>query len=144
MLQRLEQANLFVVSLDHNRQWYRYHPLFAEALHSQMQRTQSDLAPMLHYRASIWYAQNGQITEAILHAFNAHKWEWAADLIERLPLLADAKGEGRQELIPPPPLAARVVRTIASRNHAFPTKPLFYQCLYVMGNLPILSTGSLA
>lgn len=101
MLQRLEQANLFVVSLDNNRQWYRYHPLFAEALRSQMMRIQSDLAPMLHYRASVWYAQNGQLTEALLHAFNAHQWEWAADLIERLPITADANRQGRQELIPP-------------------------------------------
>ncbi len=102
MLQRLDQANLFVVSLDNQREWYRYHPLFAEALCSQMRRIQSDLAPMLHYRASVWYAQNGHITEAILHAFNAHRWEWAADLIERLPITTvDPNREGRQELIPP-------------------------------------------
>jgi LuxR family maltose regulon positive regulatory protein len=102
MLQRLEQANLFVVSLDNQREWYRYHPLFAEALRSQMIRIQSDLAPMLHYRASVWYAQNGHITEAILHAFNAHRWEWTADLIERLPITTvDPNREGRQELIPP-------------------------------------------
>ena len=41
LLQQIEQANLFVVSLDHRRQWYRYHALFAEALHHQLEQTPS-------------------------------------------------------------------------------------------------------
>jgi LuxR family maltose regulon positive regulatory protein len=88
MLQRLEQANLFVVVLDGKRQWYRYHALFAEALSCQLEKTQPDLVLILHHRASLWYAQHGQTTEAILHAFKARQWQWAADLIEGLPLLS--------------------------------------------------------
>jgi LuxR family maltose regulon positive regulatory protein len=83
MLQQLEQANLFVVALDSKRQWYRYHALFAEALSCQLEKTQPDLVLILHHRASLWYAQHDQTTEAILHALHAKKWQWAADLIER-------------------------------------------------------------
>ncbi len=83
MLQYLEKANLFVVSLDSKRQWYRYHMLFAEALRYQLERMLPNLVPLLHYRASIWYAKHDQTTQAILHAFKAHEWQWAADLIEQ-------------------------------------------------------------
>jgi len=69
MLEQIEQANLFVVSLDSKRQWYRYHALFAEALCHQLEQTQPDLVPSLHHRASLWYAKHNQTTEAILHAF---------------------------------------------------------------------------
>jgi len=83
MLHQLEQANLFVVSLDRRREWYRYHALFAQALCYQLEQTQPDLLPNLHHRASLWYAQHEQPTQAILHAFSAKEWLWAADLIER-------------------------------------------------------------
>ena len=76
-----------MVSLDSKRQWYRYHALFAEALHFQLEETQTDLVPILHHRASIWYAEHNQTTEAILHAISAQQWQWAMDLIEGLPLM---------------------------------------------------------
>jgi LuxR family maltose regulon positive regulatory protein len=82
MLEQLERANLFLTSLDNKREWYRYHALFAEALHYRLQQTHPDWVPLLHSRASLWYAQHGQTTEAILHAFHAKEWQWAADLIE--------------------------------------------------------------
>ena len=82
MLGHLERANLFVVSLDSRRQWYRYHGLFAQALHYQLERRHADLVPVLHMRASQWYAQHQQMTQAILHAFEAKEWHWVADLIE--------------------------------------------------------------
>ncbi|HEY4035655.1 MAG TPA: LuxR C-terminal-related transcriptional regulator [Ktedonobacteraceae bacterium] len=83
ILQRIEQANLFVVSLDSKRQWYRYHGLFAEALRHQLERMYPDLVPTLHHRASLWYAQHGQPTQAILYALRAKEWPWVADLIEQ-------------------------------------------------------------
>lgn len=97
LLNRLEQANLFLVSLDSKRQWYRYHALFAQALYCQLERAHADLVPVLHARASRWYAQHHQTTQAILHAFRAKEWLWAADLIERehLPLLSFVWGTGR-------------------------------------------------
>jgi LuxR family maltose regulon positive regulatory protein len=88
MLQRLERTNLFVVALDSKREWYRYHALFAEALCCLLEKTHPDLVPMLHQRASLWYAQHNQTTEAILHAFKAREWQWAAELIEGLPLMS--------------------------------------------------------
>jgi LuxR family transcriptional regulator, maltose regulon positive regulatory protein len=83
MLQRLEQSNVFVVSLDSKRLWYRYHALFAEALRHWLERSHGDLVPILHHRASRWYAEHHQTTEAILHALHAKEWHWATDLIEQ-------------------------------------------------------------
>jgi LuxR family transcriptional regulator, maltose regulon positive regulatory protein len=101
MLERLEQANLFVVSLDTKRECYRYHALFAEVLHYQLQQTHADLVPLLHHRASLWYAQHDQTTDAILHAFKAREWQWVADLIEQqsLSLLSMTWGVGKHKLL---------------------------------------------
>jgi LuxR family maltose regulon positive regulatory protein len=84
LLEFLEHANLFVVSLDRQRRWYRYHALFAEALRYRLEHTQAELVPALHHRASVWYAEHGQITEAIAHAITAREWSWAADLLEQV------------------------------------------------------------
>src|SRR6185295_5972474 len=51
-LERLERTNLFVVSLDSKRQWYRYHTLFAQALYYRLQQISGDLLLTLHHRAS--------------------------------------------------------------------------------------------
>jgi LuxR family maltose regulon positive regulatory protein len=99
MLEQIERANLFVVSLDNKRQWYRYHTLFAEALRYRLEQMHANLVPTLHYRASLWYADHNQTTQAILHAFSAHQWQWAADLIERLPVMSLTWGAGEHELV---------------------------------------------
>ena len=100
ILKWLERANLFVVSLDDKRHWYRYHALFAEALRYRLDQTHGDLVPTLHHRASIWYAEHHHTTEAILHAFSAHQWHWAADLIERMPsMMSLTWGVGEHELV---------------------------------------------
>src|SRR5256885_835087 len=94
MLRQLERANVFMVSLDSKREWYRYHGLFAEALSYQLKQTHADLMPLLHSRASLWYTQHNQTTEAILHALKACEWQWAADLIERKSLALNALSWG--------------------------------------------------
>jgi LuxR family maltose regulon positive regulatory protein len=101
ILEQLERANLFLTSLDNKREWYRYHALFAEALSSQLEQTHGDLIPMLHTRASRWYAQHNQTTAAILHAFKAKEWPWVADLIEQayLPLISFVWGANRHALV---------------------------------------------
>ena len=101
MLKYLEQSNLFAVSLDGRRQWYRYHALFAETLSHQLQQRHADLVPLLHQRASHWYAQHHQITQAILHAFQAKEWQWAANLLEQAhpPLVSFAWGANRHALV---------------------------------------------
>ena len=101
ILEYLERANLFVVSLDSKRQWYRYHALFAETLSHQLQQRHAALVPLLHHRASHWYAQHQQATQAILHAFKAKEWRWAVDLIEQNypPLIFCALGANRYALV---------------------------------------------
>jgi LuxR family maltose regulon positive regulatory protein len=101
MLHHLEQANLFIVSLDSKRQWYRYHALFTEALYHQLEQKHADLVPLLHHRASLWYAEHDQMTEAILHALHARQWQWAADLIQQklLPLLSFTWGASKYMLV---------------------------------------------
>jgi LuxR family maltose regulon positive regulatory protein len=101
MFQRLEQANLFVVSLDNKRQWYRYHALFAQALCYRLEQLKPHQASLLHLRASRWYAQHNQTTEAIAHALHAKEWSWAADLIQQklLPLMSYTWGASKHELI---------------------------------------------
>jgi len=81
-LETLERGNLFVVPLDNQRQWYRYHHLFAEVLQTHLLEQQPDLVAELHWRASNWYEQNDLTAEAIQHALAAEDWERAAGLIE--------------------------------------------------------------
>ena len=82
-LERLEQANLFIVPLDDERQWYRYHHLFAEVLQARLRQSQPELLADLHRRASAWYEARGSLAEAIQHALAAGEVGRAADLIER-------------------------------------------------------------
>ena len=82
MLEALERGNLFVIPLDDQRQWYRYHHLFAEVLLAHLREAQPDRVSMLHLRASEWYEQNGLRSDAIRHALAAEDFERAAGLIE--------------------------------------------------------------
>jgi LuxR family maltose regulon positive regulatory protein len=82
MLQRLERDNLFLVPLDDQRRWYRYHHLFADVLQARLLDEKPELLPELHGRASRWYADNGEPAEAIRHALAGGDVERAADLVE--------------------------------------------------------------
>ncbi|MBI5966032.1 MAG: tetratricopeptide repeat protein [Chloroflexi bacterium] len=82
MLEALERGNLFVIPLDDQRQWYRYHHLFAEVLQAHLREAQPDRVSILHLRASEWYERNGLRSEAIHHALAARDFEGAAGLIE--------------------------------------------------------------
>jgi LuxR family transcriptional regulator, maltose regulon positive regulatory protein len=83
VLEYLERENLFLVSLDDERIWFRYHRLFADLLRARLHQEQPDLVPFLHIRASTWLEQKGFISEAIQHLFAAHEVSRGADLIER-------------------------------------------------------------
>ncbi len=83
MLEELERANLFVVPLDEQRTWYRFHDLFREALHARLQASQPELVPLLHLRAARWYETQGEWPEAITHALTAPDYPYAADLMEQ-------------------------------------------------------------
>jgi LuxR family maltose regulon positive regulatory protein len=77
----LERENLFLVPLDDNRRWYRYHHLFAQLLRSQLARTERELMPALHARASAWHRRSGSVEEAITHSLAADDMSGAIDLI---------------------------------------------------------------
>jgi LuxR family maltose regulon positive regulatory protein len=82
MLEALERGNLFVIPLDDQRQWYRYHHLFAEVLQAHLMDDQPEQVSSLHQRASEWYKRNGLRPDAIRHALAAKDFEGAAGLIE--------------------------------------------------------------
>jgi LuxR family maltose regulon positive regulatory protein len=81
-LETLEQANLFIVPLDNERRWYRYHHLFADLLRQRLRQTHLEQIPTLHSQASEWYERNGLPSDSIRHAFAAEDFERAADLAE--------------------------------------------------------------
>ena len=82
MLAALDRGNLFLVPLDDRRRWYRYHHLFADVLQARLLDEQPGQVPDLHRRASAWYQQNGEPSEAISHALAARDFDRAADLVE--------------------------------------------------------------
>lgn len=88
-LEHLERTNLFIVPLDNERRWYRYHHLFADLLRQRLHQSTAsptgnegrDVAE-LHRRASVWYEYNGMEIEAFHHAVTANDVEHAARLME--------------------------------------------------------------
>jgi LuxR family maltose regulon positive regulatory protein len=71
ILERLEQANLFLVPLDDERRWYRYHHLFADLLRNRLERYHGERVATLHRRASAWCEGQGLLSEAVRHALIA-------------------------------------------------------------------------
>jgi LuxR family maltose regulon positive regulatory protein len=82
MLERLERNNLFLVPLDDEGRYYRYHHLFAAFLRERLQRIHPDEIPKLHRRAGLWEEADGCLSGAIEHALTAEDFERAANLIE--------------------------------------------------------------
>jgi LuxR family maltose regulon positive regulatory protein len=96
MLESLERSNLFLVALDDQRQWYRYHHLFADVLQSHLRQEHPDQVSGLHLRASRWYDEVGEPVLAVRHALAAGDVDRAAGLAEAaLPALQ----RDRQEAI---------------------------------------------
>jgi len=81
VLQDLEEANAFVVSLDLARTWFRYHQMFADLLQMELRRTAPGEVAPLHRAASGWFAAHGYPVEAIRHAQAAGDWALAARLL---------------------------------------------------------------
>ncbi len=83
MLERLERRNLFILSLDDDRYWYRYHHLFADMLQARLNKSQPQQITHLYAKAVQWCEREGLIVEAVSYAFAANQMEKAAGLIER-------------------------------------------------------------
>jgi LuxR family maltose regulon positive regulatory protein len=81
MLLELEDANAFVVSLDPQRTWFRYHQLLADFLRLELRRRFADEFPDLHRRAAQWLADHGEAVEAVRHTLAAGDWPDAARLV---------------------------------------------------------------
>ncbi|HSR33812.1 MAG TPA: hypothetical protein VLY63_24875, partial [Anaerolineae bacterium] len=85
IIEQLEAENLFVISLDADRAWYRYHRLFADLLRRRLRwRVGAEDRKLLHRRASLWFEQQGSLPEAIDHALEGEDFERAAALVERV------------------------------------------------------------
>jgi LuxR family maltose regulon positive regulatory protein len=81
ILLELEDANAFVLSLDPERTWFRYHHLFGDLLRLELRRTLPDQVPALHRRAAAWLSEHGQVIDAIRHTQAAGDWPGAARLL---------------------------------------------------------------
>ena len=81
LLEELERANLFVVALDSKREWYRYHHLFGDLLRHELNQTDPESVRQLRLRAAAWYADEGEVHEAIEHSAAAGDVGTAMDLI---------------------------------------------------------------
>ena len=93
IIEMVERLNLFVVPLDSERRWYRYHHLFREFLSGVLRRQQPDLVSALHARAAAWCEQHGLLEVAISHAFSAKDHKKAAFLVEQAASAALMRGE---------------------------------------------------
>ncbi|HWQ83161.1 MAG TPA: LuxR C-terminal-related transcriptional regulator [Anaerolineales bacterium] len=93
ILEYLEQANLFLVPLDDERRWYRYHHLFTDLLRARLDQIYQGLAPRLHARAAAWLEQEKMMVEAVNHALAAGEQDYAARLVEENTTRLLAQGE---------------------------------------------------
>ncbi len=111
-LERLEKANLFLVPLDDNRQWYRYHHLFTRFLRDRLKQSDPGRWPVLQRQAMAWYEDNGYLAEAVDHALTVGDAEQALPLVEQVAEEIWMKGEmvrllGWLEALPDELLRAR-------------------------------------
>jgi LuxR family maltose regulon positive regulatory protein len=93
ILTDLERANLFLVPLDDERRWYRYHHLFADLLRSRLELIQLDQVPALHRRASVWYERNSLPAKAVSHALKARDMKRVAHLVAQNALILIYHGQ---------------------------------------------------
>jgi LuxR family maltose regulon positive regulatory protein len=84
MLEQLEQENMFIVRLDDDREWFRYHHLFVELLRHHLNRLHPGLEPELRRRVALWYAENEMPEHAIEEALIAREYEMAARWVEQI------------------------------------------------------------
>jgi LuxR family transcriptional regulator, maltose regulon positive regulatory protein len=81
ILEELEHANLFLIPLDHEHRWFRYHHLFSDMLRLILEQTYPGLSTELHLRACRWYESQGMIPEALEHAISSGDMQLVAQLI---------------------------------------------------------------
>ncbi|MDR7485880.1 MAG: hypothetical protein QN187_11175 [Armatimonadota bacterium] len=92
ILDHLERSHLFIVPLDRERRWYRYHHLFQEFLQRTAAEREPDRMREVHRTAAAWWEREGEAVEALSHLVEAGQCEHAAVLLERVGLDMVAKG----------------------------------------------------
>jgi LuxR family maltose regulon positive regulatory protein len=95
ILLSLEDANAFVVSLDPERTWFRYHHLFGDLLRLELRRRLPEEVPALHRRAAEWFTRHGQMADAIRHTQAAGDWPDAARLLADHSFRLTMDGQGQ-------------------------------------------------
>jgi len=123
IFEMLDRANLFIIPLDEERCWYRYHHLFRDLLKSRLQQTWPEKIDLLQKKASDWFKQNGFIDEAIEYALKAEDYDKAIGLIESIADAVWINGEHKK---------------LAGWLNAIPKK-----ILYIKPNLCIFQASSL-
>ena len=93
ILEELDHANLFLIPLDDDRCWYRYHHLFADLLRVRLERSLPGLVSDLHRRASVWFEEQKLLLEAVSHALVGGDADRAARLVEQNVLVMIAHGQ---------------------------------------------------
>jgi LuxR family maltose regulon positive regulatory protein len=93
MIERLDNANLFLISLDDERKWYRYHNLFSSMLSTRLQQMNPERVTELRKKAAIWFQQNGFIEDAISYALATKDFELSSRFIEAIAPLSLVRGE---------------------------------------------------
>lgn len=94
-LEMLDRTNLFIVPLDEERRWYRYHHLFADLLQQQLTSSHNTAINELHQKAARWYQINDHLKEAVHHALAGNDIDFAVQLIEKGALVAIEKSDFR-------------------------------------------------
>jgi LuxR family maltose regulon positive regulatory protein len=92
-LELLEHANLFIIPLDEERHWYRYHHLFADLLRQRLRQNQPERLPVLHIKAAEWFNRQGLNRQAIRHFLAAKDYQGAAELIRVIAIDIMQQGE---------------------------------------------------
>lgn len=82
MIERISRDNLFLIPLDDERRWYRYHHLFSQAVRERARVSSPDRLARTHRLAALWFARNGYPEDAFRHAFASNDMEFAADVLE--------------------------------------------------------------
>ena len=93
ILPYLEKANVFLLPLDDQGRWYRYHQLFSDALKERLLIETPQKVQMLHQRAASWYVTEGRFEAAINHLINAEDWETAVQIIVEQSQVAIGRGD---------------------------------------------------
>jgi LuxR family maltose regulon positive regulatory protein len=91
-LASLEHANLFVVPLDRNRGWFRYHHLFRELLLHELEERELELVPALNQRAADWFEAQGDLESTLVYSHAAGNEDSAARILSSIAIHVSAAG----------------------------------------------------